>query len=84
MRDWVDELKRCFTDYITYVIFINSSHLYSSPVSMNEMGAAWVADCPVFSFLVNGFMEGAMAGVFTSNHQGVLVGRKDIAPDLDQ
>lgn len=83
-RDWVDELKRCFTDYRTYVIFIHSSHLYSSPVSMNEMGAAWVADCPVFSFLVNGFMEGSMAGVFTSNHQGVLVGRKDIAPDLDQ
>lgn len=83
-KDWVDELKRCFTDYRTYVIIIHSSHLYLSPVSMNEMGAAWVKDCPVFSFLVNGFMEGSMAGVFTSNHQGVLVGRKDIAPDVDQ
>lgn len=83
-RDWVSELKRCFTDYRTYVIIIHSSHLYSSPVSMNEMGAAWVKDCPVFSFLVNGFMEVSMSGVFTSNHQGALVGRKDIAPDLDQ
>lgn len=83
-RDWVNELKRCFTDYRTYVIIIHSSYLYSSPVSMNEMGAAWVQGCPVFSFLVNGFMEGSMAGVFTSNHQGVLVGRKDIAPDVDQ
>ena len=83
-RNWVDELKKSFTDYRTYVIIIHSSHLYSSPVSMNEMGAAWVLECPVFSFLVNGFMEGSMAGVFTSNHQGVLVGRKDIAPDVDQ
>lgn len=83
-KDWVDELKRSFTDYRTYVIIIHSSHLYSSPVSMNEMGAAWVKDCPVFSFLVNGFKEGSMAGGFTSNHQGVLVGRKDIAPDVDQ
>ena len=83
-RDWVNELKKCFTDYQVYVVIIHSSHLYKSPVSMNEMGAAWVKDCPVFSFLVNGFMEGSMAGVFTSNHQGVLVGRKDIAPDVDQ
>ena len=83
-RNWVDELKKCFTEYRTYVIIIHSSHLYSSPVSMNEMGAAWVLECPVFSFLVNGFMEDSMAGVFTSNHQGVLVGRKDIAPDVDQ
>ena len=83
-RNWVDELKKNFTDCRTYVIIIHSSHLYSSPVSMNEMGAAWVLECPVFSFLVKGFMEGSMAGVFTSNHQGVLVGRKDIAPDVDQ
>lgn len=83
-KDWVTELKRFFNDYRTYVIIIHSSHLYSSTVSMNEMGAAWVLGCPVFSFLVNGFMESSMAGVFTSNHQGVLVGRKDIAPDVDQ
>lgn len=83
-RDWVNELKSCFTDYRTYVIIIHSSHLYSSPVSMNEMGAAWAIGCPVFSFLVNGFMESSMDGVITSNHQGVLVGRKDITPYVDQ
>lgn len=83
-RNWVDELKRCFTDYRTYVIIIHSSYLYSSPVSMNEMGAAWVTGCPVFSFLVNGFMESSMDGVITSNHQAVLVGRKDISPYIDQ
>lgn len=83
-RDWVDELKRYFTDYRTYVIIIHSSYLYSSPVSMNEMGAAWVTGCPIFSFLVNGFMESSMDGVITSNHQAVLVGRKDISPYVDQ
>lgn len=82
--DWVEELRRSFTDYRVYVIIIHSSHLYSSPVSMNEMGAAWVKECPIFSFLVNGFMESSMAGVLTSNHQSVLVGRKDISTDIDQ
>ena len=83
-HDWVNDLFHCFKDYRTYVIIIHSSHLYSSPVSMNEMGAAWVEGCPIFSFLVNGFMESSLSGVLTGNHQGVLVGRKDISPDLDQ
>lgn len=83
-RDWDKELKRCFTDYRVYVIIIHSSHLYTSPVSLNEMGAAWVQECPIFSFLVKGFMESSMEGVLTGSHQGVLVGRKDITPDLDQ
>ncbi len=83
-RNWDKELKRCFTDYRVYVIIIHSSHLYVSPVSLNEMGAAWVQECPIFSFLVKGFNESSMKGVLTGSHQGVLVGRKDITPDLDQ
>lgn len=35
-RNWDKELKRCFTDYRVYVIIIHSSHLYVSPVSLNE------------------------------------------------
>lgn len=83
-KDWVAELKRCFTDFRIYVIIIHSSHYYSSVVCLNEMGAAWVIDCPIFSFLVNGFKEISMTGVLTSNHQCVLVGRKDIEPNIDQ
>lgn len=83
-RDWSNELKRCFQDYRCYVIIVHSSHFYKSAVCLNEMGAAWALDCPIFSFLVNGFNEGAMAGVLTSNHQAAPIGRGDVAAYIDQ
>lgn len=83
-KEWPVELRNHFTNYRVFVIIIHSSHLYNSPVSMNEMGAAWVLDCPIFSFLVKGFFVSSMSGVLTQSHQCVLVGKKDISSDLDQ
>lgn len=41
-EDIFESIRRQFTLYNTYVIFLLSNNYYSSPACMNEMGAAWV------------------------------------------
>ena len=48
-------LKDCFTDYELHVLFvISESNYYSSPASLNEMGAAWVKGRKQFQFFCQG------------------------------
>lgn len=82
-KNWNDQLREKFTKFDPYVIIIHSNALYKSAVAMNEMGAAWVMEHKVYSFLVNGFEVKSMKGVFASTHQATVVSKVDITGDVD-
>lgn len=69
-----DFLREQFLEYDLHVIFVHSANYYQSPVSLNEMGAAWALKNTVTSVLLPGFDYSQMAGV---------VNNKDIAIKLD-
>lgn len=62
-----DTLRAMFQDNDLYMIFIHSSNYYDSPVSLNEMGAAWVVKSKYCSILLPRFEFSDMKGVVTSN-----------------
>ena len=61
--DIYEYLRRQFTDYNLYVIYMLSNEYYSSPMCLNEMGAAWVLHKEYLSILLPGFDSNAMKGV---------------------
>ncbi len=58
-----DYLRELFSKHDLHVIFVHSENYYKSPVSLNEMGAAWVLRSEVSSILVPGFGFENMTGV---------------------
>ena len=69
-----DFLKEQFLSYNLHVLFVHSVQYYASPVSLNEMGAAWVLKNSHTSVLLPGFPFSSMSGV---------VGNSEIAIKLD-
>lgn len=69
-----DYLKDKFELLDLHVIFIHSDNFYSSAVSLNEMGAAWLTKSKHTSFLLPNFDFNSMSGVIDS---------KEIAIKLD-
>ena len=49
--------------YDLHVLFVHSENYYKSPVSLNEMGAAWALKSACTSFLLPGFKFEDMKGV---------------------
>lgn len=70
-----DYLIELFQDYDLHIIFVHSKNYYNSPISLNEMGAAWALKTNFTSILLPGFDFSEMTGV---------VGNGDIAIKLDQ
>lgn len=58
-----DFLRNCFTECELHVIFIHSKNFYSSAVSLNEMGAAWITGTKHTSILLPNFDFKDMDGV---------------------
>lgn len=58
-----DYLREQFQEYNLHVIFVLSKNYYQSPVSLNEMGAAWVLSSNNTSILLPGFEFSEMKGV---------------------
>lgn len=56
-------LRDQFLGYNLHVIFVHSNNYYMSPVSLNEMGAAWALKNTVTSILLPGFGFDKMTGV---------------------
>ena len=73
-----------FHDFRLFVIFVHSPNYYDSPVSLNEMGAAWVLKTEFCSFLTKGFPFNKMNGVVTSNEIAIKVDAKDADHRLNQ
>lgn len=82
--DWDKNLRARLSNKKTYFIVVHSSHLYKSPVSMNELGAAWIKKHKIFSFFVKGFDERNMNSVLTPAHQGTKVVEENAGAYLDQ
>lgn len=66
-----DYLRSQFLEYNLHVIFIHSDNYYQSPVSLNEMGAAWALKSGVTSILLPGFGFEKMTGVV--NNQAIAI-----------
>ena len=66
-----DFLRDQFLKYNLHVIFIHSDNYYMSPISLNEMGAAWALKNAVTSILLPGFGFEKMTGVV--NNQAIAI-----------
>lgn len=61
-----DFLRERFLNYDLHIIFVHSPEYYESPVSLNEMGAAWVLRANATSLLLPSFDFSGMKGVIGS------------------
>lgn len=66
-KDIFDYLREQFREFRLHVIIVHSPNYYKSPVSLNEMGAAWVLRSNCTSFLLPGFGFDGMRGVVNQN-----------------
>ena len=62
-----DFLRERSLNYDLHIIFVHSPEYYESPVSLNEMGAAWVLRANATSLLLPGFDFSGMKGVIGSD-----------------
>ncbi len=77
--DFYEYLRTQFLQYRLHVIFVHSTNYYSSPISLNEMGAAWVLRTAATSILLPGFHFDQMTGVV--NNRSISI--KLDAPELE-
>lgn len=66
-QDIFDSLYNLFVEHELFVIFIQSPRYYESPISLNEMGAAWVLKTNHCSILTKDMRGEDMKGVVNSN-----------------
>ena len=81
-----DFLRDKFLKCDIHVFFVHSSEYYASPVSLNEMGAAWVLKSRATSFLLPGFEFGDMRGVVNSDKIAIKLDndRNEVKDKLNQ
>lgn len=81
-----DFLRDKFLECDIHVFFVHSSEYYASPVSLNEMGAAWVLKSRATSFLLPGFEFGDMKGVVSSDKIAIKLDndRNEVKDKLNQ
>lgn len=66
-----------FNCYELCVLFIHSKKLYASPVSLNEMGAAWILKAKHFSFLTKECEFNDLKGVITKDETAFRSGQEN-------
>ena len=79
--DIFETIRGLFLEHYLYVIFIHSPRFYGSPVSLNEMGAAWVLKTDFCSILTNDMEFGKMKGVVNNAKLSIKVDNNE-APAL--
>ena len=81
-----DFLMERFLNYDLHIIFVHSPEYYESPVSLNEMGAAWVLKTKATSLLLPGFGFSDMKGVFGSGSIAIKLDgdRSEVKDRLNQ
>lgn len=75
-EDITETLWNKFSEYNLYMIFIHSPNYYSSAVSLNEMGAAWVLKTKFCSILLPKFDFSEMKGVVNANKISLKVDKE--------
>ena len=76
-KDIYEYLNTLLSDECIYVIFFLSDNYYSSPVCLNEMGAAWLKKSDSLSLLLPGFDFSDVQGVVNKNRIGIKLGTCD-------
>lgn len=72
-----DYIKELYESHNLLVLFIHSPRYYQSPVSLNEMGAAWVLRYKYVSFLTSDCEFDMLNGVITKHEIAFKAGQKD-------
>lgn len=72
-----DYIKELYESHNLLVLFIHSPRYYQSPVSLNEMGAAWVLRYKHVSFLTSDCEFDMLKGVITKHETAFKAGQKD-------
>lgn len=72
-----DYLLELFQNYDLHIVFVHSKNYYQSPVSLNEMGAAWVLKKNFTSILLPGFDFSEMKGVVNNTDIAIKIDRTE-------
>lgn len=72
-KEILTELKRQFDDYEIIFLIVHSPRYYSSPICLNEMGAAWVLGSKFFSFLTPDCSYSELKGAIDSKYMSIKV-----------
>lgn len=77
-------LKNCFKDYELFVLFvISKDNYYSSPASLNEMGAAWVQGSKSIPILLPGMSPAKLKGVVGPDSLAICLDSDNVRYDLN-
>ena len=77
-------LKNCFKDYELFVLFvISKDNYYSSPASLNEMGAAWVQGAKSIPILLPGMSPAKLKGVVGPDSLAICLDSDNVRHDLN-
>lgn len=79
-----DTLRALFKNHDLYMIFIHSPRYYQSPVSLNEMGAAWILRTDFCSFFTKDMDFTKLKGVINGSNIGIKVDADDAAGRLNE
>ena len=80
----IDNLLSIFENNNLYVIFVQSPSYYNSPISLNEMGAAWILKSEFCSLLTQDMEFEKMKGVIDSSYISIKVNAADASSRLNQ
>lgn len=72
-KDIFESLRSLFQDYNLFVIFVQTPNYYKSPISLNEMGAAWVLQTEFCSILSKDMQYDDLKGVFDKTKTAIKV-----------
>lgn len=77
-------LKNCFKDYELFVLFvISKDNYYSSPASLNEMGAAWVQGAKSIPILLPGMSPAKLKRVVGPDSLAICLDSDNVRYDLN-
>lgn len=82
--DIFDTLRELFKNHDLFMIFIHSPRYYQSPVSLNEMGAAWILRTDFCSFFTKDMDFTKLKGVINGRNIGIKVDADDAAGRLNE
>lgn len=82
--DIFDTLRELFKNHDLFMIFIHSPRYYQSPVSLNEMGAAWILRTDFCSFFTKDMDFTKLKGVINGSNIGIKVDADDAAGRLNE
>lgn len=80
----LDNLYKLFVEHELFVIFIQSPRYYESPISLNEMGAAWVLKTNYCSVLTKDMQKDNMKGVVGPNTIYIKVDTPDASARMNE